>query len=1198
VIAVIADWGSKDALTGAFDRACLHEGLQRALYSARTERTALSLMVFDLDHFKSVNDAFGHQRGDRALIECVQRLKRVLRTADRLFRYGGDEFVLVLPDTTKDQAVGVASRMLHCIQSVPFAGEPPLSASITLGIAVYPGDGEMAEHLFAKADARLYAAKLAGRGRLLAEDVAPTGMQSPAGASRLIEREEALQSLVAFLDALPGQSGLFAITGARGSGRSRFLAETGNIARLRGLAVLALHTSEALRVRSHGALSEALADWKGLSPDLTGHDALIAALRKRTAAKGNAGLLVTVDNLAMIDADSFGFIRRLFAAGSFPQLALIYSTDSDTVDTRGFGLDTTLQRHVQLAPLTPAGLRVWLRGALKDEPAPEFLYWLHRETRGLPGLVEAGLAKLAEQHLLRQDSGLWRVSPTYADTNLGEMLAAKSVAPRHNLPVLLTGFVGREAEIRLVKQRLQTERLLTLLGPGGSGKTRLASQVASEVLSQFSHGVCLVQLAAVLSVDEIIPAMLDALQLAGSEKSSPRAQLLQFLQSKRMLLVLDTFEHLIEGAELMTDMLQAAPYIAILVTSRERLHLPGEALLELNGLPVPEDESAQADLGGASLRLFVDRARLLDEEFTLAADQMPWAVRICQLVQGMPLGIELAAAWVRIMSCQEIAAGIARGFDFIAAHQPHVAERHSSLRAVFGHSWQCLSPVERQVYSRLSVFRGGFTRMAATQVAGASPFMLSALLDKSLLRRSASGRYEVHELLREYAVEALGIAEGEVRRGHADYYLALASEAAADLEGPHQVETCDRLTTEHANLRAALGWSIAQDEGEQALLLAGALYRFWEMRGHVREGSKWLEVALGVSHAATSPAARAAALVAAGHLLRRQGALQRGQACLEEALVIWRDLDHTEGIAETLGGLGYIAHSSGDHPLALKLLDESLHLMRASGSKKSIVWVLMGLGALAQEQGRFPEAIRLYEEGLGLGRELGHKYAITAFLNNLSVTLTSMCEYDRARAYMLECLAINREMGGKPGTAAALGNLGVLALIQGDLTSAGASLQECLAIARNIDWRIFAAIALGDLGLLARRQGDSALAVVRHAESLAIEQVLGFKLGIAYYLLGMAGVAAAGEPEQAARLLAAGESLLERIQSTPDLVYKQEREYILATVGAQLDEVAFATARAEGRALSLDEAIACAAELMRVTLDKGNLRLQSYPYSG
>jgi predicted ATPase/DNA-binding SARP family transcriptional activator len=561
----------------------------------------------------------------------------------------------------------------------------------------------------------------------------------------------------------------------------------------------------------------------------------------------------------------------------------------------------------------------------------------------------------------------------------------------HNLPVQLTPFVGREQELTKIAERLTNPdcRLLTLVGLGGIGKTRLALQAASANLGAFPDGVYFVSLAPIHSSDLLVSAIAEAMKFSFQGVPDPQAQLLSHLREKKMLLLMDNLEHLRDGVELLIEILQNAPRVKILVTSREHLDLQAEWLLDVVGL---RDDSA--------VQLFAQRAERVRADFVLAAEQVD-VMRICQLVERVPLAIELAAASARQFSCRTIVAQIERNLDFLATSMRDVPERHRSMRAVFDHSWNLLTDDERSVFRRVSVFRGGFDVEAAEAVNSqqsavnsqpngvyCSPFTvhsLSALVDKSLLRETASGRYEMHELLRQYAEEKLQEAEEQnaVWSRHLHYFVALAEHAEPELDGAGQAKWLQQLETEHGNLRATLHRSVEIGEAEQGMRLAGALAQFWLIRGYYDEGRRWLEDALARGGNVT-PSVWAKALHRAGSLAHAQGDNQQAHQHYQQALTLMRELGDKQGAAALLGNLGLIARAQGDLSQARALQEEGLALKRELGDKPSMALSLNNLAITAYSQGDYKQARTLLDESLMLRRELGDRRGIAVVLSTLA----------------------------------------------------------------------------------------------------------------------------------------------------------------------------------------------------------------------
>ncbi len=468
----------------------------------------------------------------------------------------------------------------------------------------------------------------------------------------------------------------------------------------------------------------------------------------------------------------------------------------------------------------------------------------HRQVMRLlarSGQREAALAQYQTcRRLLAEELG---IEPTTETTALYERIRA-ALARRHNLPPQPTPFVGREAELAEIARLLDDPdcRLVTILGPGGIGKTRLALQAAMARTDAFMEGVFFVPLAGIGAADFLASAIAAALQCPLAGPQDPQAQLLDYLRGKEMLLVLDSFEHQLEGVALLVEILQNAPEVKLLVTSRQRLNLRWEWCFEIAGLEFPRGEMTDGIEEYNAVRLFQQTARQSHRRFALTEGDRPAVARICRLVEGMPLGIELAAAWVGTHSCAEIVHEIERGLGFLATPLRDVPERHRSVRSAFERSWQLLTPSEQQMFMRLSVFYG-FSPQAAGEVTGASPAILKSLADKSLLRRAPSGRYEMHELLRQYAAEKLAAAPAahdETHDRHCTYYAALLQGQEAALAGAGAMEAVAAIRAEIANVHAAWRWAATQGRLAEIERSINGLSRFYLLVGPFQEAATLL----------------------------------------------------------------------------------------------------------------------------------------------------------------------------------------------------------------------------------------------------------------------------------------------------------------------------------------------------------------------
>lgn len=640
-------------------------------------------------------------------------------------------------------------------------------------------------------------------------------------------------------------------------------------------------------------------------------------------------------------------------------------------------------------------------------------------------------------------------SPGLTTASSGQQRPASPPTPRLNLPTHATPLVGRQVELAELGRLLHEPhcQLLTLVGPGGIGKTRLAVRAARQFGDAFPDGAAFVPLAPLNAARFVFPAIADSVGFRFSGPADPQSQLTAYLSDKRMVLVLDNAEHLLAdgAADLLGHLLQSAPGVKLLVTSREVLNLQAEWVFVVQGLPVPDEATGSRPAEGGAVELFLQRAQRAHVGFVPKAEDGQAIARICQLVEGMPLAIELAASWVRVLSCQEIASELERDPGHLAVSARDLPERHRSLRAVFDHSWRLLPEAEQEALMRLSVFRGGFTREAAGQVAGASLAVLSSLLAKSLVRRGATGRYDLHELIRQYAGERLreAGAEERTRQAHAAWFEAYARAANAHLETQVAHVWLNDIEQEHNNIREVLQWSLepdAVDTGpgrvDTGLRLMCALTDFFFVRGHHHQALAFFEQVLGRSEERGSHQARVEALTQASYFYYVQGRFAEARSALDRAFDHIQALGDPEQLAIGLEYRGLLDSAEGDYPAARSALERSLGLWRELKAGFREAGVLGHLGDIALAQHDFELAERLYTQALDPGGNMPdgvrHPYAP----RRLAYLVLRRGECDRAVELACQSLRLNQAIHDSRAMAACLVALASVARVQGQLTRA------------------------------------------------------------------------------------------------------------------------------------------------------------------
>jgi len=724
-----------------------------------------------------------------------------------------------------------------------------------------------------------------------------------------------------------------------------------------------------------------------------------------------------------------------------------------------------------------------------------------------------------------------------------------------NLPVQRTGFVGREKEVAAAKEVLlrQDVRLVTVTGPGGIGKTRLAVQVASGLVEHFPGGTHFVPLSLVSDPGLIASVIVQTLGIREAGGQSPLEILKENLQDSLrapMLLLLDNFEHLVQAAPTVAELLVMGPNLKILVTSRAALHVYGEHELPVPPLAMP-DSLAMPPVEVLSqypaVALFVQRAIAVKPDFELNRENAAAVTEICARLDGLPLAIELAAARVKVLSPSSMRTRLANRLQLLTGGARDLPQRQQTLRAAIDWSYDLLSPAEQKLFRRLSVFVGGCTLEGAEAICDIKGDLdldlldgMASMVDKSLAQQvepaKGESRFVMLETIREYALEKLE-ASGEealTKRAHAAYCLVLAEEVATEQRGGEGAEWLERFALEHNNFRAGLEWLTETGDADWGLRLGAALFPFWETREYLAEGRDRLGKLLKLAGAAGPTKARARAVFAAGVLAYAQGDYASNRALIRESLEIARQLGDNQGAAVSLNALAVGARDRGEFAIAHSLFEESLVLWRESGEQKAVARSLSNLADVVKLQG----------------------------------------DYARARSLYAECLSIFRGLGDRTGVAWSINYQGDVTRDQGDSAAARTLYEQGLAIFRELGDRWGIAGTLADLGSLAREQGDHPTARSLYRESIKIFKELDHKRGIARLLECFACSAAAElEAERSLRLAGAAAALRQNIGAPLTPAEQAKLEASLDPARQELTNTAGATAWLEGWAMPVEKAV-------------------------
>jgi non-specific serine/threonine protein kinase len=848
---------------------------------------------------------------------------------------------------------------------------------------------------------------------------------------------------------------------------------------------------------------------------------------------------------------------------------------------------------------------------------------LTRREREVLVLLAQGYSapEIAQQLTLALSSVKWYVQQVYSKLGVNNkqraILRARELgllemhppvttvnsSAKHNLPSQLTSFIGREKEIKTVKHLIAPNdgvRLLTLTGAGGSGKTRLALEVAAKLRDDFPDGVWFIEFAPLTDPELVPQSLLTTLGLSEQAGRSTLAIVSDFLQPKRALLILDNCEHLIQAcAQLVEILLRACPTLHILVTSREALSIAGETLYLVPTLTTPDPALAEVAtlLQYEAVRLFVERAQTALPGFALTADNTTAVAQVCHQLDGIPLALELVAARVKTLRVQQIAARLAahEQFRLLTTGNRTALPRHQTLHALIDWSYNLLVEQERMLLRRLAVFAGGWTLEAAEAVcvgdgveADSVLNLMTQLVNKSLIVtervQGQEARFHILETIRQYASERL-LEAGEVeqlRYRHLDFFLRWAERVEPEVRGPQQLQWLDQLEVENDNLRAALEWGLAQAEyNEASLRLAGTLLLFWSRREHMSEGRAWLARALVSRTTPSAGAARAKALYVAGSLAHWQGS-NTARALLEESAGLWQTLGTAgkNGLAYTLATLSEAMQQGGDRDTARSLASEAAGLFRKQDDRWGLAYALSNLGLAIRDHEDFALARSVLDESVAIWRDLGDSWGLKLATRVLGFVAVRQGDYEVAQSHFADCLAIARKLGDREAVAIALYGLGRATLNMGDRVQARTYFAESYNLFEESDNKSWQADCLYCLGLLAQFESDNQQAKIFFKQVLVMAHEVGPAWLRADALMGLAAVAAAnGLARQSARLLGAADAQLDACTSYWDAAESRILRQAMASAVAQLGEAAFAEAQAEGRAITFEQAADYALEI-------------------
>lgn len=810
-------------------------------------------------------------------------------------------------------------------------------------------------------------------------------------------------------------------------------------------------------------------------------------------------------------------------------------------------------------------------------------YWTRVENPKLPS--EPNLIKLRD-FLDQQRSGLGHHLASIARGALSTSIPTSSTSTSSvgNLRMAATSFIGREREVDEILSAMKHTHLITLLGPGGIGKTRLALRLATESVLTFADGVRVVELADISNPELVIQVLARALSVNGEPHTPLFNVVAHSIGTKHMLIVLDNCEHLIIAcAELLRDLFDRCPQLHVLATSREPVAIDHELVWRVPALALPDESSAPDRLlKYEATRLFIERAMIATHGLTLAANQTAAITQVCRRLDGLPLAIELAAACVNDLSIDQIAARLDRRFQLLTKGSPAALPRHQTLRATIDWSFDLLSQAERNLFRRLAVFAGGWTLAAVQSISldhQTQPTLLR-LVDKSLVvaeERSGVTRYRLLDTIREYARERL-IDRGEIdqiRTRHLNYFLEWAKAAEPGLHGQDQAAALHQFDDEIDNLRAALDWSLKSDQIETGAQVANIVEFYWYTRGYWREGLNWLLQLIDRLRELPPSQIFAVTLSRAGGLITRLGEYDHARRLHTDCYSISEQLHDQIGMSRALSNLAMIAEEQGDLTEARSLYGRSIDIQRIIDDRRGLAIALNNLGIIAKKQGQYDEARKYYEDSLVLKQQLGEQTSIIHTLNNLGILARLQSDGATARQYFGQTIELTRQLGNKRLYASSLGNLGMLEIQEKNFAQARQYLQEVSTIFQEVGDQNNLAMTLHNLGDVALAEGDVQMARTQQLESLQLYLAIQQKSGLLLTVESFAAIFSAGQDfDRAVKILAFTDRQREVLGMPPTPIELAQRERCLAQAREQLSANTFDVNWSEGMALTTEQVLA------------------------
>ena len=1038
-----SEFSQIDSLTGAYTRAALDQFLKFENNSQSWENTTFSLCFIDLDYFKSINDAYGHQRGDEVLKEFVKRIEVIIRDSDYLFRYGGDEFILALAGVNKKQAAQLANRILTSFNEKPVEGIPPIKLTLSIGIADSPVDGIVPGSILEIADKRVYQAKELGRNRSVFLDDISKSIIDDREFPRILEREAQRTSFLGFLENNEGhESASFEIRGSRGSGRSRFLNLCKEMATIQDFAIISINGNKQVQYSPYGTLSDSR--WPCDFPFASGTKAVKENLKKWIHEQQYKGIILAIDDIELIDSSSISFLKKLLSEENPPGILLVYTSVADN-SPGGIIKDPAYHQQVDLNTLSVESLAIWIRFVFHEEASEDFINWFHEQTEGLPCLIARGVKYLIEK--IVSDKQHISDYNFYSNVDLKQEIREQVLQIPNNLPYMYTPFTGRNKEIYQIEKLLIEERMITLLGPGGIGKTRISIEVGRQMFAYFEDGIFFISLESIKDPALIADTISHSLNLPDLNHANLLENLCNFLNKKKLLLIMDNFEHIIDGAPVLKRILDDAPGVKILSSSREMLHLSCETIFRIPPLTLPQLDplpSLEELMQVETVSLFLTRAQNQQPDFLLTEENALYIAIICHKLDGLPLAIELAAAQMRMFPPESILKLLEDRFSILSGGPKDLPDRQQALRNTIDWSYDLLNHEEQKLFMQASVFFGGFGFEAISSVCDSPENMgvleiLTSLYDKSLLNQTKSFdgsiRFQMLEILCQYAWDRHsgdGINK-DLQDRHLKYYLDLIEAKEDTINGPKQGFWLSQLEDEYGNLRKALSYAIEINNGDCAIRIAAAVWKFFQLHNHHYEGRIWLEKAISLAPDVNQ---KVKAYEGAGWLAYVQGDMKIAEKNFKRGVQLGETLNENFYTGLNKHGIGAIARMDGRYEDARKAFNESMPYFEKANSKLNIAWTKSHLGVIDLEQGLFEQAIDLLDMAQQIFEDKKHLWPLADMFTYKGHAYLQMKQFKPAGEYYEKAMSVYQELGDPASIARVGAYLAVVEMETGEYEAA------------------------------------------------------------------------------------------------------------------------------------------------------------------